>query len=53
LKYIILFLTLSAHELEGYSSHFVCLSVVLLAADLEDGVLLAFQIDMKLKFVFF
>ena len=36
---------LSAHALESYSSHFVCLSV----ADLEDGGLLALQRDTNLK----
>ena len=35
-------LTFSAHAREGYSSHFVCLSVCLLSVtDLEDGGLLA------------
>ena len=33
------------HALEGYSSHFVCLSV----ADLEDGKLLALQRDTNFK----
>ena len=38
---ILLLLTFSAHALEGYSiSHFVCLSVCLSVADLEDGGLL-------------
>ena len=48
-----LFLTLSAHALEGYSSHFVCLcvclSVCLSVADLEDGGLLALRRDTNLK----
>ena len=35
----------SAHALEGYSGHFVCLSV----ADLEDGRLLVLLRDMNLK----
>ena len=34
------------HALEGYSSHFVCLSV----ADLEDGGLLVLQRDMNIFF---
>ena len=33
-------LTLSVHALEGYSSQFVCLSVCVAVADLEDGRLL-------------
>ena len=37
--------SVSMRALEGYSSHFVCLSV----ADLEDGGLLALQRDMNLK----
>ena len=35
--------------LEGYSSHFVCLSVFLSVADLEYGGLLALQRNTNLK----
>ena len=57
----IISLTLSLHAIEGYSSHFVCLSaclsvslslclsVSLSVADLEDGGLLALQRDTNLK----
>jgi len=47
-----LLLTLRAHALEGYSSHFVCLSVCLSSvANLEDGGLLALQRDMRLNWM--
>ena len=45
-------LTLSVHAREGYSSHFVCLSICLsvcLSAYLEDGRLLALKRDMNLR----
>ena len=47
------YLTLSVHALEGYCSHFVCLSVCLSVCesvvDLEDGGLLVLQIDTNLN----
>ena len=53
MAYTVLLLTLSAHALEGYGSHFVCLFVCfyvsLSVADLEDGGLLALQRDTNLN----